>query len=121
MLSSMVTKFINIYIIVTVFIILFIKKKYYEYKKEEEEQEQEEERIFDLEYKFQFYSDKIFYLTVFKILFKNKMLTNFVEFDKMMEEAFILYNEDHVFRNECYKHGIRRRFLEYMEENKKTR
>ena len=117
MLSSMVTKFINIYIIVTVFIILFIKKKYYEYKKEEEE----EERIFDLEYKFQFYSDKIFYLTVFKILFKNKMLTNFVEFDKMMEEAFILYDEDHVFRNECYKHGIRRRFLEYMEENKKTR
>ena len=84
MLSSIVTQIIHIYIIVTVFIILFIKKKYYEYKKEEEEKE----NIAELEYKFQFYSDKIFYLTVFKILFKNKMLTNFVDFDKMMEDAF---------------------------------
>jgi hypothetical protein len=116
MLSSIVTQFIHIYIIVTVFIILFIKKQYYEYKKEEEE-----ENIAELEYKFQFYSDNIFYLTVFKILFKNKMLTKFVDFDKMMEEAFILYDEDRVFRNECYKHGIRRRFIDYMEENKKTK
>lgn len=117
MLSSIVIQFIHIYIIVTVFIILFIKKQYYEYKKEEEEKE----NIAELEYKFQFYSDKIFYLTVFKILFKHKLLTNFVDFDKMMEDAFILYDEDHVFRNECYKHGIRRRFIDYMEENKKTK
>ena len=117
MLSSIVTQFIHIYIIVTVFIILFIKKKYYEYKKEEEEKE----NISELEYKFQFYSDSIFYLTVFKILFKNKMLTKFVDFDKMMEEALIVYDEDRLFRNECYKHGIRPRFLDYMEENKKTK
>ena len=116
MLSSIVTQFIHIYIIVTVFIILFIKKKYYEYKKEEEE-----ENIAELEYKFQFYSDTIFYLTVFKILFKNKMLINFVDFDKMMEEAIILYDEDRLFHNECYKHGIRRRFIDYMKENKKIK
>jgi hypothetical protein len=74
-----------------------------------------------MEYKFQFYSDKIFYLTVFKILFKNDLLKPFVDIDKMMEDAFELYeSNDCLFRDECYKHGIRRRFIEFMKENKKN-
>ena len=104
------------FIVYTIFIIFIIKRKYYEYIKKAEEKE----HISDLEYKFQFYSDNIFYMTVIKILIKIGFLKNFVNIDKMMEDAFELYDaEDSVFRDECYKHGIRRRFIDYMEENKK--
>uniref|UniRef100_A0A6C0IHE5 Uncharacterized protein n=1 Tax=viral metagenome TaxID=1070528 RepID=A0A6C0IHE5_9ZZZZ len=112
----MISVIILAFIVSTIFIIFIIKKKYYEYIKKEEEKE----RISDLEYKFQFYSDNIFYMTVIKILIKIGFLKNFVNIDKMMEDAFELYYaEDSVFRDECYKNGIRRRFIDYMEENKK--
>ena len=113
----MITQIIHIYIIVSIFIIFIIKKKYYERKRHEQEKEEREE----LEYKFQFYSDKIFYLTVFKILYKNGLIKDFIDIEKMMEDAFVLYHEDSMFRNQCYKYGIRRRFIEYMEENKKNK
>ena len=117
MFLTVITQIINIYIIVSIFIIFIMKKKYYEYKRHEEEREELEE----LEYKFQFYSDKIFYLTVFKILYKNGLIKDFIDIEKMMEDAFVLYHEDSMFRNQCYKYGIRRRFVEYMEENKKNK
>lgn len=117
MFLTVITQIINIYIIVSIFIIFIMKKKYYEYKRHEEEREEREE----LEYKFQFYSDKIFYLTVFKILYKNGLIKDFIDIEKMMEDAFVLYHEDSMFRNQCYKYGIRRRFVEYMEENKKNK
>ena len=117
MFSTLITQIIHIYIIVSIFIIFIMKKKYYEYKRHEEEREEREE----LEYKFQFYSDKIFYLTVFKILYKNGLIKDFIDIEKMMEDAFVLYHEDSIFRNQCYKYGIRRRFVEYMEENKKNK
>ena len=117
MFLTVITQIINIYIIVSIFIIFIMKKKYYEYKRHEEEKEELEE----LEYKFQFYSDKIFYLTVFKILYKNGLIKDFIDIEKMMEDAFVLYHEDSMFRNQCYKYGIRRRFVEYMEENKKNK
>ena len=117
MFLTVITQIINIYIIVSFFIIFIMKKKYYEYKRHEEEREEREE----LEYKFQFYSDKIFYLTVFKILYKNGLIKDFIDIEKMMEDAFVLYHEDSMFRNQCYKYGIRRRFVEYMEENKKNK
>ena len=117
MFSTVITQIINIYIIVSIFIIFIMKKKYYEYKRYEEEKEEREE----LEYKFQFYSDKIFYLTVFKILYKNGLIKDFIDIEKTMEDAFVLYHEDSMFRNQCYKYGIRRRFVEYMEENKKNK
>ena len=117
MFLTVITQIINIYIIVSIFIIFIMKKKYYEYKRHEEEKEEREE----LEYKFQFYSDKIFYLTVFKILYKNGLIKDFIDIEKMMEDAFVLYHEDSMFRNQCYKYGIRRRFIEYMEENKKNK
>lgn len=120
MFSTVITQIINIYIIVSIFIIFIMKKKYYEYKRHEEEKEEKEERE-ELEYKFQFYSDKIFYLTVFKILYKNGLIKDFIDIEKMMEDAFVLYHEDSMFRNQCYKYGIRRRFVEYMEENKKNK
>ena len=117
MFLTVITQIINIYIIVSFFIIFIMKKKYYEYKRHEEEREEREE----LEYKFQFYSDKIFYLTVFKILYKNGLIKDFIDIEKMMEDAYVLYHEDSMFRNQCYKYGIRRRFVEYMEENKKNK
>ena len=117
MFSTAITQILNIYIIASIFIIFIIKKKYYERKRHEEEKEEREE----LEYKFQFYSDKIFYLTVFKILYKNGLIKDFINIEKMMEDAFVLYHEDSMFRNQCYKYGIRRRFVEYMEENKKNK
>ena len=117
MFLTVIKQIINIYIIVSFFIIFIMKKKYYEYKRHEEEREEREE----LEYKFQFYSDKIFYLTVFKILYKNGLIKDFIDIEKMMEDAFVLYHEDSMFRNQCYKYGIRRRFVEYMEENKKNK
>jgi hypothetical protein len=114
----MISLILLAFIVSTIFIIFIIKKKYYEYIKKEEEKE----RISDLEYKFQFYSDNIFYMTVIKILIKIGFLKNFVNIDKMMEDAFELYDaEDSVFRDECYKHGIRRRFIDYMEENNKKK
>jgi hypothetical protein len=114
----MISVIILAFIVSTIFIIFIIKKKYYEYIKKEEEKE----HIADLEYKFQFYSVNIFYMTVIKILIKHGFLKNFVNIDKMMEDAFELYDaEDSVFRDECYKHGIRRRFIDYMEENNKNK
>ena len=81
MFLTVITQIINIYIIVSIFIIFIMKKKYYEYKRHEEEREEREE----LEYKFQFYSDKIFYLTVFKILYKNGLIKDFIDILPVMK------------------------------------
>jgi len=112
--------------IIRLFIIFIIAKKYYTYKcdknkkKEEEEKEEEEYRILELEIKFKFYSDTIFYLTVSKILITNNLLDEYVNLDKMMDDSIELYNNNSNFCNECYKHGIKPRFLEYMKNYKKN-
>ena len=109
---------------VKLLIIFIIAKKYYEYNKENEAkalEKEENRRIKDLEFRFKIHSDYVFYITVFKILVKNHLITEFINLDKMMEDTFILYHDDDCeFRDECYTHGIRPRFLEYMKKNKKN-
>ena len=120
-----ITQGINIIRLIIIFI---IAKKYYKYKcdknkeKEEEEKEEEEYRILELEIKFKFYSDDtIFYLTVCKILITNNLLDEYINLDKMMDDSIELYNNNNSnFCNECYKHGIKPRFLEYIKNNKKN-
>ena len=74
----------------------------------------EHKKIKKLEDDFKLHSDNILCLTVCKIIIDNNLIHAFVSLDKMMEKAVIMYKENQLFRIECYKNGIKPRFLEYM-------
>jgi hypothetical protein len=77
----------------------------------------EEKRIKTLEENFLVHSDRVFYMTVFKIMAVNNLLIRFKDMETLMEDACDLYMTNGLFQDECYKHGIKPRFLEYMKKS----
>jgi hypothetical protein len=71
--------------------------------------------ISELENKTQMYSEHTFKLIVFEILMKNKILIKYESIDEMMIDAIKLYKTNNNFKIDCYRFGIKPRFVNFIQ------
>ena len=70
--------------------------------------------ISKLENETQMHSDHLFKLIVFEILMKNKILIKYESIDEMMIDAIKIYKTNENFKIDCYRFGIKPRFINFI-------
>jgi hypothetical protein len=73
--------------------------------------------ISKLENEAKLYSDHLFKLIVFEILMKNKILIKYESIDEMMIDAMKLYKTNNNFKIDCYRFGIKPRFVNFIKNH----